>query len=83
MLKPAAVSKRTAEEATSDKTVAQVRIQRWRAARGDIRAARAALPATGGTVAQARDRAIITAVLALGQLVMLLIGAADDDDRQA
>ena len=83
MLKPLAVKKRTDTERDNDKATAQQRIDRWRAVRADLRTARAALPATGGTNAQARDRAIISGLLALGQLVMLLLGSADDDDRTA
>ena len=83
MLRPLNVTKRTDDEKRSDKDVASARIAAWRNVRADLRAARAALPATGGTVAQQRDRAIIRGLLALGQLVMLLLGSADADDRES
>ena len=81
-LKPLAVRKRTDAERNNDKATAQARIERWRDVRADLRSARAALPATGGTQAQRRDRAIIAGLLALGQLVMLVLGSADADDRE-
>lgn len=73
---------RTRAEKQTDRTEIQIRVNQARRAARGVRTGLRALPATGGTPAQQRERELTELVLRDHQVLMHAIGAIEAEDRQ-